>query len=349
MLATDTLEGLMIDQGQQRATFAARRIKNRLQEQKQELKVYAHTPVIQTEDWLQRRDYLQQELATRAQEYDSFFIADQQGDYSTTRLGRVGTMQDKKYFIQAKQGQTYLSQPTLSPLTEEPIMIITTPLQNKQQEIIGVLGAITKLDEFADYVSQFKMDYFDSYSYIIDSQGQIIAHPDKSLILSENIYQPSNKIDSKLATAVKDQSAGVITYSTENSTSYIFYQTIPGIRDWKLMLEIPGDYLNQPLIVVNKRLWLIGVVAIIVVILLSSVGAKQIADPISRLQEKFAQAAKGDLTVRADIDSADEFGAMADSFNYMMDKINQLTHKDLLTDLLNLSHFQDSLSLDLKK
>ena len=51
---------------------------------------------------------------------------------------------------------------------------------------------------------------------------------------------------------------------------------------------------------------------------------RSITRPLRRLEEVTNQVAGGDLSVRSDVETADEVGALSDSLNVMIDKINEL-------------------------
>jgi diguanylate cyclase (GGDEF)-like protein len=122
-----------------------------------------------------------------------------------------------------------------------------------------------------------------------------------------------------------------------------------GTDGWKIVTQVPNDYLNIPLMLVRKKLWIIGLAAIIISAIVSILIANNISAPIIRLRNIFSQGAEGDLTVRTTFNRNDEIGQAADSFNKMMEKISQLTYNDILTGLLSLSYFKDKLRFDLEK
>ncbi|AGB40843.1 diguanylate cyclase (GGDEF) domain-containing protein [Halobacteroides halobius DSM 5150] len=109
-----------------------------------------------------------------------------------------------------------------------------------------------------------------------------------------------------------------------------------------------SNHLRDTLNLVNKQLIVIGLIALIIAMILSYIIAKKFADPLKKLKNIFIKGAQGDLSVRASIiKSSSEIKEVADSFNQMMDRISELTYRDLLTGVLNFSYFQDKLSLAL--
>lgn len=62
----------------------------------------------------------------------------------------------------------------------------------------------------------------------------------------------------------------------------------------------------------------------LLIIFLSIYIPQSITKPITRLSEVTDQVAKGDLSVRSDVDAGGEVGVLSDSLNSMIDKINEL-------------------------
>ena len=62
----------------------------------------------------------------------------------------------------------------------------------------------------------------------------------------------------------------------------------------------------------------------VLIVFLSVYIPQSITEPITRLSEVTDQVAKGDLSVRSNVDSGGEVGVLSDSLNSMIDKINEL-------------------------
>jgi len=92
----------------------------------------------------------------------------------------------------------------------------------------------------------------------------------------------------------------------------------------------------------------LGLLAIIFSTIMSIFVARSLSKPIIKLHRLFNMAAAGDLTVRSEYESNDEIGKVAKSFNVMMDTISKMTYYDTLTDLPNLSFFNNRLNTEIK-
>ena len=83
-------------------------------------------------------------------------------------------------------------------------------------------------------------------------------------------------------------------------------------------VQIPGYFQEQQLLSgVNRSLFIAGAVGTVVAILLGLLLTRQFTRPIQGLKNGAARIASGDLAYRVKVESRDEFGDLAESFNSM--------------------------------
>ena len=320
-----------------------------LTERKKSLKIYANNYVLKQGSWSKKTEYLEKELSNSQNNYYYFFIADNKGNYKTT-FGekRQGNISNRKYFSEIMQGKTVISRPITSKATGLPIIVIGTPLK-ENNKIKGILASVVRLNNISEYINEFNLKYPGAVSFIIDDKGQIISHPDNKLIFNqsisslENHYHNNNDNDRKWSKEILNNHSGY--YKCNTSNSLIFYNKISGPHNWKLVTQIPREYVNQPIKNINLKIVIIGLIAIILSSILINHIANTISQPVTKLRNIFKKGAQGNLTVRADIKSNDEVGEAAESFNQMMEAINDLTYNDPLTGLPNIEFFKQKLNI----
>jgi diguanylate cyclase (GGDEF)-like protein len=353
ILSNRNLSNLGISMGMNDAKMHTKLISNWVLERKRDLETYANTHVLEGHSWQDKQNYLKEELSKSSNDYFFFFIADKEGDYSTTWSTDVGNISDRDYFSKVlNDRQTYISKPLISKSTGEPIIVIATPLPEEEKEGFSLLAAVINLKQFSDYINKLGIKHFDSYSYIINNDGKIIAHPDNRMIIKENISEKSNLIDKKLvslSSKIKISNSGMVKYKDEDEKSYLFYHNINGTDGWKLITVIPEEVFVRPLSTTSKKLILIGLITIIISVIFSIFIANNLSKPIVELKDVFNKGAEGNLSVRAHKKSQDEIGEAIDSFNKMMDTINKLTYNDPLTGLVNLFCFTEKVDKELQK
>lgn len=346
------LENMINENSSKNAELYSEFIGSWIMERTQEIKIYANSPVVRTMDWDSIEPYLKQDVEGRFQIYDHFLVADINGDYSTTLRRNAGNISDREYFKHVMEGKTVMTNPVISRSTGKPVALAAAPILDSDGRIQGIMAGAINLIKFTRIIENLKYNYPNSYSYIVDKNGLIIAHPREELILQHNITKESNIISKNVAHASADiliNDRGSNTYSFENVVSMNYYNIIPNTDGWKLIIKIPVDYWHIPMKYTSSRLILFSLAGLIIASIVGFFVAKSISYPIVKLKEVFKRATAGDLTVRSEIYTNDEIGDAAGSFNIMMDTISKLTYYDSLTQLPNKLHFDTRLNIELEK
>ena len=314
------------------------------EDKKNELEIYSNTQIVQNGSWGEKLDYLNSELSKRNNNYFFFFIADKYGDYSTTIENNAGNISDRNYFNPVLSGKTVISNPLISKSTRKPIIVIASPITNNDD--LSLLGATIKIEDLSNYINRYTNTKEGIYSFIINDQGNIVAHPEKENIESHLFYNYSSffNYEYDFIENIQGDNKGNLTFTENNERKHAFYQTIPGTNNWKIVSILPQNYLKQSVNRVNEIIIIISIITIIIAIILSIYLSNNIAKPIIKLKNTFQKGASGNLNIRSEINSNDEIGEAAKSFNKMMDVIKDLSYNDALTGLPNINFFKKELS-----
>ena len=128
------------------------------------------------------------EIIARAPQFEMLFIADAEGDLVASNVeSAVGAINvsDREYCSQAKKGDTCFSDAIISKASGRPVIVIATPVFSGGS-ISGVFGATIDISDFnKTFIDPVKVGK-NGYAYVIDNDGDVISHPDKSKILAEN-------------------------------------------------------------------------------------------------------------------------------------------------------------------
>lgn len=322
--------------------------KNRMHE----IGIYAESPIMKTMDWNLIGPYLKEEYKKYIDLYDNFSVADANGNYWNTVGDIVGSIKDREHFKAVMKGETLVSNALVSRTTGNRAAVIAAPIRGNNGEIIGCMSGSINLIKLSRIIEKLEYNYSESYSYITDKNGLILAHPNIDYIMKENITVESDVIGEsiiKVSSDILKNRSGIVSYSFNGIESINFFRRIPNTDGWKLVIKVPLSYWQKPINDALKGLILIGIGASFVVALLGNLVAKSISNPIVRLKEVFIRATTGDLTVRSDIDSEDEIGQAAKSFNKMIDTISNLTYYDPLTELPNKLLFNNQISHEIER
>ncbi len=310
-----------------------------LQERKREIKDLAESPIVKTMNWDIIEPFLQNQISDLESYYVIFFVAAPDGTYDTTLVRQAGNISDREYFQTVLQGHTTISEPVISKSTGRKSIIIAAPITNDFDQIIGIMGLSLGLVEVYQWVANLRVKHPDSYAFIVDSNGLFVTHPNADLIMTR-------ALEDELPESwhsILQQPSGAVPYTINDSKFKGFFAEIPGTPGWRVIIQVPLDYVEQPVQFLMWRLTGIGIIGVLLVILVGSWFASSISRPIINLKEIFKRGAEGDLTIRADVKSTDEISQTKEYFNRMMDKIGTMTYYDPLTGLPNHEFFLDQL------
>lgn len=152
--------------------------------------------------------------------------------------GTTAEVGDREYFKKAFNGEANISDLIISKISGEPVTLFATPIKDKEK-VVGVLIGRKDGNEISDTVKN--MAYGKSgYSYIIDENGTVIGHPDKSKVFER--FNPINlsKEDKDLASLSKafdtmlKNKEGIDQYEFEGKEIYSAYTPIAN-TNWTLV------------------------------------------------------------------------------------------------------------------
>lgn len=186
-------------------------------------------------------------------------------------------------------------------------------------EIVGVIAMDIDMDKLAEQLSNIKLGK-EGYVFIVDKEGIILTHPDKTKI---------NKDDARKMSYWKNVSAndkGFNDYIYNGQKKYNVFVTNKA-SGWKILGAIQQDELKNDIDIIRNAIIIFGVISGIVSIIIALLLSKWISNNIIVLRNAFKKAASGDLTSKISNKSKDEFGQLANGFNGMIDEISMLVNK----------------------
>jgi methyl-accepting chemotaxis protein len=254
------------------------------------------------ENWGKNRDLLgalegrlggvensMQNLAAKVEDFDVFEsinLIDMTGTViSSGDSERIGLdLSTREYFQKAAAGQVALSEPLLSKVSGNPIFVVAVPVRNASGTVLGVLGGVIKIDRMTDVFTQRIKIGQNGYAFVLDKDGDVIGHPDKSFILNLNV---ANTEYGRVILREKD---GVYRYWFEEQDQWkvMGYSDMP-ITGWVVAVTAPMGEILAPLENVRNLALLGGLITVLLVglVILYSVGkvTGTLRDAVSHLQE----------------------------------------------------------------
>jgi signal transduction histidine kinase len=223
-------------------------------------------------------------------------------------------------FVEAKSGKIYLG-PVYFRKESEPYMTIA--MAEKGQDA-GVTVAEVNLKFIWDVISQIKSGKA-GYAYVVDARGNLIAHPDISLVLQKSNLSSLPQVRDALVGPPRPGGSwegAMIAQNLQGGQILTAHAAIAPLQ-WLVFVEQPLAEAFAPLYssLVRTAILLLGGLGIS--ILASLVLARKMVTPIRALQAGAAKIGAGELDQRIDVRTGDELESLADQFNSMAGQLHE--------------------------
>ncbi|MGE5605985.1 MAG: EAL domain-containing protein [Bacteroidota bacterium] len=195
-------------------------------------------------------------------------ISDSQGNAWTSDGNNIN-IKDREHFQKAVSGEKTVSNPIVSKIRSENIVVFAIPFF-VNNEISGTLSGVYKGEELSKITDGFRLGE-EGNSFIINKFGEVIAHDDRSLV-----FRRFNPIQESKGDPTLKELAGLIERMTQGKTGagsyrflgvdkYLSFAPIKG-TDWSLAVAAPKSQIfkdiNQLLFFLSASFLIIcGVIA----------------------------------------------------------------------------------------
>jgi signal transduction histidine kinase len=180
----------------------------------------------------------------------------------------------------------------------------------------GVIVADVDLGSVVDAIDRSRIGEA-GYAYAVNARGELIAHPDKNLVLAHTSFAALPQVRAALDGAATARADVVTTGRDPDGIEVLSaYQRVdaPG---WWVFVEEPISEAFAPIESAIWRTALLLVVFLLVAIVTSVLLARNLVRPIESIQVAAAKIGSGALDQRIEMSSRDELGALAEEFNRM--------------------------------
>ncbi len=251
----------------------------------------------------------------------------------TSRLGldAVGSgkdFSDSPEFVEAKSKKTYISPAYLRNESEPFITMAVAPDETAAE----VTAAEVKIRAIWDVVARISAGRVGS-AYVVDSNDQLIAHPDLQLVLAKRDLSNAPQVKAARAPrtgAAQDDEMYTIAEGVQGGRTLTVHAPIPALG-WLVFVERPVEDTFAPLRAATVRSIVVLALGLLLATLASVALARRMVAPVHRLQEGAARVGKGELDHRIDVRTGDELQALAEEFNHttarLQDSQNTLEQK----------------------
>lgn len=279
----------------------------------------SETETIRSLDWKSIESYLMKRT-NQYIEYEEIILADEWGDYVST-TSQTGSIAERTYFHKAIGGENVISEPIISRLSGDQIIVFASPVRDVDGNIKAVIAGSYKFDNISQIAADYKLGD-KGHAYIIDNNGLVLYHPTQDMIATSMLVQESDSLR-EITGKMINAEIGTGVYEVENVEKMMVYGPL-GTNGWSMAMIADNNELTQDLDKLLRNSIFVIILALIVIIAATLIIITRITRPILSLGHAAQQAAGGDLRVRVKVESEDEIGVLTNSFNTMINSIKTL-------------------------
>lgn len=311
------------------------------------MKTEIQTPIL--EDCVKRNSYL-----------ELLYIQGRDGMQTGRSSGELADRSTRWWFTQTMEEQkAFVSKSYYSVNTGMPCASIFFPMY-REDGLVGIFAADLKLDYLQSIIENFSDVENGEYSFVIDGEGVVVAHPDSTQIEELYNYKLLTKtVSQKDGTGqpLTDEQGNILTQEqeitvsedyqeiisdvmagdsgsckmrNEGATYFVSYASIPlkGESDpWSVITLHRESKAMAPVYRVIAIAIVVDLLVILVAVVVIALLARRLTQPIIMITELIGEASEGDFTVQAEENNTNEIGTLARSFNKMTGKISAILTK----------------------
>ena len=321
---TEKVETHLID----KATDTANIIDGRIRALFQFFEGVARSPILRdpTISYQNKTAYLTKEAAFNSKIH-KMNICDMKG-IRYAENGQQVNVSDREYFITASKGKNFLTEPVVSRLDGDFILVFTVPVYDDNHTVVCVLLATIEASALSNDIDDIVVGKTGE-CYILDKSGTTIADKDFELVKTRSNACEEAKTDpalascaafEKMAIEIDESSVGYYEYKGEN---FIASYATMNTTGWTIIINAPVNEFMGTVNELRLEMILIGfgilAASLIIVFFVAHAMVKPIKTVVSALKN-IAQG-EGDLTVRLPVHGNDEVTDLSEYFNQTISKI----------------------------
>ena len=229
---------------------------------------------------------------------------------------------DDPEFKVAASGDVYIG-PVQASEFSEPFVSVALPIRSlRSDKVVGVLAARVNLKRLWDEVLSFKVGQ-GGYLYLVNKKGQLLAHPDFSLVLAQKDLSAAGAVQGFLRGEEEDKHPGGFRYVNYLGVEVLgVYKRIDKLG-WGVIVEqsTADAFANVERMKIETSLILLNTV--IVTLVLAMLSARRFTRPLADLAHGARALGAGNFDYRIPVGSGDEIGEVAERFNAMATQVRE--------------------------
>jgi signal transduction histidine kinase len=199
-------------------------------------------------------------------------------------------------------------------------MTLAVPIERYTGRAIGVLQVQVNLKYVWDLVSKLKVGT-GGYAYAVARNGDLIAHPDISLVLQQRNVTHLNQVRSALQSPTDAENpTWTVARNLGGQEVFSSWALIP-VLGWAVFVEQPVEEVYGPLYASLMRTSGLLLVGLGMALIASLLVARRVVRPLETLRRGVERIGGGDMNSRLDVKTGDEIELLAEEFNKMSENL----------------------------
>lgn len=273
---------------------------------------------------------------------NSVYMGRENGGFVRSHKRSRSTKYDPRlrpWYVLGKQnpGKVMITAPYRSVTSPDVNIGIVTALLDEQDTVYGVAGIDITLANLTAYMEHVDVGH-NGYMMLLDHNGTVLAGREKDTLFKNIRDLYGNELQEIFQT-----SRGYATFTDQSAEQYFVHYTSP-MLDWKLAMVIPVHQVDGEVMgAVTPVIWTLFA-GLLMLSILTMIGLQRfVIKPLKKLGAGTDLITRtGQLDHRIELQSGDEIGHLATSFNGMMNTIQQ-SDADLKASQMELKKHRDNL------
>lgn len=226
---------------------------------------------------------------------------------------------EREFFKLAISGiNDYVSDILVSKVTGKLNFVISTPVRNVKNKVVGVLQASAELTKVSNFVAELSDD--GSTVYVLSRQGTVLAHPNSEYVMNQEDFSSLDFVQKGLI-----GESGTVRTKNYQGEDVIASYSLNLQSGWLIVVETPVKIAMASAYGVLYTSLSLFIVVAIVVGLLGLYLSKKFTKPLVKLSYVIKSVANGDLKdFDMEISSKDEIGELYTNTKIMTKNLREL-------------------------
>jgi signal transduction histidine kinase len=226
------------------------------------------------------------------------------------------------------------------PITDEPLLAIGAAVKDENGNLAGIISPSVdlmylyrRIENFANVQQKLGLN---GYAFLVNGQGEILAHPDQTKILAENYFAASGLSSEKLKELC--YTAELFYQKKDNSINVAApINRVAGFEnDWHVIVSVPAAEMYASLNkLLAKYLMLFGIILLVIIILAVKL-TQNILAPINTLITSSADIVTGKKVELKHPAIYKEIKILNDAFNLMVEKLREREQEQIRGERLKI-------------